>query len=145
MRTAPTPDGLIQQFAWKDNALALFYSTVLSGDEEWQSEHERSRKQRPRGSILARCGQRRSLCRCLVTSTTTSKVVLIGGTKCAPIIHSHIEFEGVDTGRYLQGFYSMWPFVMPTRLLATALPRAALVAQIYHTWRLENRDLYPSA
>ncbi|KJZ79241.1 hypothetical protein HIM_01392 [Hirsutella minnesotensis 3608] len=33
LKTAPTPDGQVNQFAWKDNALVLFLSTVYSGKE----------------------------------------------------------------------------------------------------------------
>lgn len=44
LEKAPYPGGLVNQFAWKDNSLALFFSTYYTGDEDlvWR-EHRRPR------------------------------------------------------------------------------------------------------
>jgi hypothetical protein len=35
LEIAPYPGGLVNQFAWKDNTLALFFSTYYTGDEDY--------------------------------------------------------------------------------------------------------------
>ncbi|KAM4063426.1 hypothetical protein HRG_013949 [Hirsutella rhossiliensis] len=48
LKTAPTPDGQVNQFAWKDNALVLFLSTVYSGEEFEQRIRRRPTTTQPR-------------------------------------------------------------------------------------------------
>ncbi|KJZ68234.1 hypothetical protein HIM_12377 [Hirsutella minnesotensis 3608] len=48
LKTAPTPDGQVNQFAWKDNALVLFLSTVYSGKEFEERIRRRPTTTQPR-------------------------------------------------------------------------------------------------
>ncbi|KJZ69068.1 hypothetical protein HIM_11537 [Hirsutella minnesotensis 3608] len=95
LETAPTPDGQVNQFAWKDNALVLFLSTVYSGEEFQERIRRRPTTTQPRARPIQRKFGAEPVLRLVVPSITADYNDRMGGVDIA----SFYSFGAGQVGR----------------------------------------------